>query len=86
MKSRVFTSYMLRKKSQHNQWEKTAVVSGEAHTGAMFAGIESAAQLQKNAADIKVWLRDHPAADPAAIEEQRRRLKEILQQIAGTVK
>lgn len=52
----------------------------------MMIGLESVKALREEAKTIKEWLRDHPAAAPEAIAEQRRRLKEVLEALAKTVK
>lgn len=50
-------------------------------TGLMLQNLEQVGTLQTKASCIKKWLVDKPTADMVAINEQRSRLKEILNQI-----
>lgn len=52
----------------------------------MMIGLENIKALREEAKTIKDWLRDHPTAASEAIAEQRRRLKEVLEALAKTVK
>lgn len=52
----------------------------------MLQQLDQVSQWQREAAGIKRWLTDNPAADQAAIAEQRRRLKEVLNHIANSKK
>lgn len=88
MKRSAFENHMLRKFTTHNANRRslgTLVKSIDAKTPQMFAGMEEAAALQQEARDIKQWLTDHPTASQEAIAEQRRRLREVLSKITGTV-